>query len=150
MRSTSTVASKNGPSTLEVSSFPRLRSQTVWYMLRLETEGFCTRSTSRQAPKSGAEALSTISSHHHPPSQTGKSSTVTGAPRAVSSLGSLLPWTQARVLFFGQTQHFLPLPWPPRRRWIVVGSSLDWTMDLSLLSTSLMARHYGEQYPAEP
>src|SRR2546428_12494914 len=110
MRLTSTAASKNGRSTPEASSFPRLQSQTVWCMLRPETEGFYTRSTSRQAPKSGAEALSTISAHHLLPSQTGKSSTVIGAPRAVSSSDSLLPETQARVLLSGQTQHFLPLP----------------------------------------
>src|SRR5712691_5025313 len=144
MRLTSTAASKNGLSTLEASSFPRLRSQTGWYTSPPETEAFYMRLTSRQDPKSGAEATSTISSRHLLQSLTGKYSTAVGVPRVVSRTDNSLPWTEVPALLSGQTQLFLPLPFPPRPLWIMGGSSLGWTMGLLPLSTRLMARQYGE------
>src|SRR5713101_5498877 len=112
MRLTSTAASKNGLSTLEASSFPRLRSQTGWYTSPPETEGFYTRSTSKQDPKSGAEATSTILSPHLLPSLTGRYSMAVGVPRVVSRTDNSLPWMQVPALLSGQTRHFLPLPFP--------------------------------------
>src|SRR5712691_2792983 len=61
-----------------------------WSMLRPETEGFYMRSMSKQAQRSGGEAISTILSPRLRRSLMGRFSTVAGVLLAVSRTGSLV------------------------------------------------------------